>query len=156
MNSNNILNSVNGSTNERVIEMERKQQSKDLSDSTKMEVDSDHSADSDLDEDDLAPNNLMAPGAKSLVKMKMEENRKRREDAKLKPKVDALHQAKLAREREQRDQAEKKKKKEDIRRRIEENKRKRKREEQERERERDRKRPKIQNKGPKVNGNGNG
>merc|ERR1719153_1853316 len=108
MNNNNILNTVNttnsnnGSNpnNEKVMEMERKQQSKDLSESTKMDIDldSDHSGDSDLEEDDLAPNNLMAPGAKSLVKMKMEENRKRREDAKLKPKVDALHQAKLARE----------------------------------------------------------
>merc|ERR1719295_700432 len=82
----------------------------------KMDVDSDQCTDSDLEEEaeeeDLAPLNLMAPGAKSLVKMKMEENRKRREEAKVKPKVDALHQAKLARQKEERARAEKQKKKE--------------------------------------------
>lgn len=126
----------------RVQDEERKRES------SKMDMDSDHSSDSDLDADDLAPLNLMAPGGKSLVKMKLEENRKRREDAKAKPKVDALHQAKLARAKEQREMAEKRRRKEETKKKIEENKKKRRREEQER-KDREREGPLHRKKGNK-------
>jgi len=79
-----------------------------------------------------------------LVQMKLDENRKRREDAKI--KVDALARAEAARKEEEKRQREKKRKKEATKRQIEENKRRKREQQRERQRERERDRPRPKNK----------